>query len=61
MFIVGVVGNEFPLRAKLAQIGQEVIPVRSVRPNLQTCVLDLGIQNGRNVKQGYVFDIDKDG
>lgn len=55
-----VIRNKLPLRSKLPQNGQEIVPVSFVAPRLEARILDVGIQEGSDVDEGDVLDIDKE-
>ena len=53
----GIVIYEVFLWTELAQNSQNIVPVSAVAPTLQACILDLRVQNCRNMDQRQVFHI----
>jgi hypothetical protein len=39
---------------------EELIPMSFMTPSLEACILDIGIENGSDVDEGNVLDIDKE-
>jgi len=58
--LLRVIRNKLPLRSKLPQNGQEIVPVSFMAPRLEARILDFGIQEGSDVDEGDVLDIDKE-
>jgi hypothetical protein len=61
MMQIRVVINKLLLRTKPAQYREYLIPVSTMPPRLESCVLDLGIQNGCHMDQRHVFYIPVEG
>jgi hypothetical protein len=55
-----IVIDELPLRSKLSQNGQEIVPVSFMTPRLETRIFDFGIKNGSDVDEGNVLDVNKE-
>lgn len=53
----GIVIYELFLWTAFAQNGQDIVPVSAVAPTLQACILDLRVQDGRDMDQRHVFHI----
>jgi hypothetical protein len=52
--------RKLSLRIEPPHNGKHVVPITVIRPCLEACVVDLGIQCRCNVKQSNVFDINMD-
>ena len=58
---VGIVIYERLLRTEFAHNGQHIVPVSAVAPSLYACVLDLGVQDCRDMDQRQVLCVRVEG